>query len=853
MAHTDDEEGLLRSVALQNAQSIHLARQRAEAETVRAKEALHVKTRELAKSLAMMHATLEATTDGILVTDGDGRVTDFNENWLRMWQISREEMASEKHREIIKTALGRHFTDPERFIGRIDEIYAASPPQCYDLLELADGRVFERFSRIQYIGEQNVGRVWSLRDISDHVRAREDLRKQAEWWRVTLESIGDAVITADVEGRVTFLNSVAEALTGWKNDEVAGQPLPAVFHIVNETTRQTVENPALRALSEGLIVGLANHTILITRDGVERPIDDSAAPIKDESGSISGVVLVFRDVTAQRQAERDLRERAAVSAFEAETGTVLTRSASIDEMLSRCADIMVRHLNGAFARVWLLNERENVLELRASAGQYTHLDGAHSRIAVGQYKIGLIAESRKPTLTNAVVGDLRVHDQDWARREGMVAFAGYPLLVGEKLVGVLAMFARHELLKTTLQAMAFVAGSMALAIEQKRQANELRKIAAELSEADRRKNEFLAMLAHELRNPLAPIRNALQIVKLTHGKDEAVQTASEMMERQIGHMVRLVDDLLDISRITRGKIDLRRELVELSSIVSQAVETCRPTIEAARHELTVTLPEHPVFLHADAARLSQVFSNLLNNACKYSEPAGRIWLSAERQANEAVVSVRDAGIGISREMLPKIFEMFTQVDQSLERSQGGLGIGLTLVQRLVEMHGGSVTAMSAGPALGSEFVVRIPIAVDQAVGRPKPTMALSIAPISRRILVVDDNRDSATSLAALLKLSGNETQTAYDGLQAMEAAASFRPDVMLLDIGLPKLNGYEVARKIREQPWGKKLMLVALTGWGQEEDRKKSQEAGFDAHMIKPVDHSALAKLLAELQPKAEA
>ncbi len=383
--------------------------------------------------------------------------------------------------------------------------------------------------------------------------------------------------------------------------------------------------------------------------------------------------------------------------------------------------------------------------------------------------------------------------------------------------------------------------------EQKQTAARLRQLAADLSEADRRKNEFLAMLAHELRNPLAPIQNALQVMRLTSGNGEAVRSASEMIERQVGQIVRLVDDLLDVSRMSRGKIELRRGRIELASTVNHAVEAVRPLCNSMNHELTVTLPQQPIYLNGDPTRLAQVVGTLLNNACKFTDKGGRIWLTVERGGEQAVMRVRDTGIGIAAEELPRIFEIFVQVDSSLERSASGLGIGLTLAKTLVEMHGGTMEVHSAGIGQGSEFVVRLPIMVDAPKPPPEPTVSEPTTTTACRILVVDDNRDSATSLATLLKLTGNETHTAHDGLEAVEAAATFRPDVVLLDIGLPKLNGFEVARRIREQPWSKGMMLVALTGWGQDEDRRKSQEAGFDHHMVKPVDYAALMKLLASL------
>ena len=386
--------------------------------------------------------------------------------------------------------------------------------------------------------------------------------------------------------------------------------------------------------------------------------------------------------------------------------------------------------------------------------------------------------------------------------------------------------------------------------EQRQMADELRQNAADMSEADCRKNEFLAMLAHELRNPLAPIRNALQIIRMNDRSAEAMQLASEMMERQVGQMVRLVDDLLDVSRISRGKIELRRARIELASVIHHVVEACRPSMESNKHELTVTLPPEPIYLNADPTRLAQVVGNLLTNACKFTDQGGRIGLSLAQEGEQAVVRVQDNGVGIAPDQLSRVFDMFTQIDTSMERSVGGLGIGLTLVQTLVELHGGSVEVHSPGVAKGSEFVVRLPVMVGAAEPpSPPPTASEPALPTARRILVVDDNRDSAATLAMLLEMTGNETQTAHDGLEAVEAADTFRPDVVLLDIGLPKMNGFDAARKIREQPWGKDMVLVALTGWGQEEDRKKSKEAGFNGHMVKPVSHAALTKLLAELLP----
>jgi two-component system, chemotaxis family, CheB/CheR fusion protein len=394
------------------------------------------------------------------------------------------------------------------------------------------------------------------------------------------------------------------------------------------------------------------------------------------------------------------------------------------------------------------------------------------------------------------------------------------------------------------------AGQIIAAAKIARDITERKRDEKALREADRRKNEFLAMLAHELRNPLAPIRNAVQILRLK-GQDETVKLVAETMERQVNQLVRMVDDLLDVNRISQGKIELRTTRVELASIVRQAVEAVRPMCESKDHELSVTLPERPVYLDADPARLAQVLSNLLNNACKFTNNGGQITLTVQRQADHVAIRVRDNGIGIAADQLARVFDLFAQVDASLERSGSGLGIGLTIVKNLVEMQGGTVEAYSEGIGQGSEFVVRFPVSIATPEPcSPVPAFSKPAKTIARRILVVDDNRDSAKTLAMLLKATGHETHVAFDGLEAVKAAESFRPEVVLLDIGLPKLNGYETSITIREQPWGKDMLLVALTGWGQDDDRQKSKDAGFDVHLVKPVDYAVLTKLLAEPRPQ---
>jgi PAS domain S-box-containing protein len=1372
---------------------------------------------------ALFRQLVENVTDyAIFILDPEGRVATWNRGAERIKGYKAEEIIGQHFsrfypREAIERGWPQHELEVARAQGRFED-------EGWRLRK--DGTGFWANVVITAIRDENGqfrGFSKITRDLTERKLAEESARRlveeatarrvaeenarlleqQREQLHVTLCSIGDAVISTDAAGRIDFLNPVAERLLGCKTQEVVHRPLEEVFHIVNESTRQPVDNPALRSLREGCIVGLANHTVLISRDGTERPIDDSAAPIRDHRGEVSGSVLVFRDISERKRTEAALRERMTLLALNAAIGTALAEADGLDAMLQRCAAAMVKHLPAAFARIWTLDPHENVLRLRASAGMYTHLNGPHSRVPVGKYKIGRIAQERKPHLTNNVVGDPQVSDQEWAKREGMVAFAGYPLIVDDRLVGVMMMFARVPLPETTVEAMASVATEIAVGIERKtaderlrqqeewlrvtlssigdaviatdtearitflnqragewtgwprseavgqplekvldirredtrqpvespvarvskhgsaidqtdhtvlvskqgtvrpidytaapirdsagamigvvlvlrdvtaartaeyalrqsearkraildtaldavitmdhdgkvvefnpaaerifgyrqadvlgkelagliippyfreqhkrgmahyfatgegpvlgkrleltaqradgskfpielsvsrtpsdgpplftgylRDISEPRRVVMELRaseqrfrqladampqivwsaradgnidyfnrrwteftglpstvgneawgrilhpedgpaanqrwkaslekgtpfemelrlldqrcdsyrwhlirtlaihdddgkvvrwfgtstdiheqkraeesarflaeasaalagvvdyestlqkvaglavpyfadwsavdivkedgtlrrlavshqdeskialahemmrdyppdpqsstgaygvlksgkpeilsdipdhllvqgarderhlrlirslglksyicvplivsgnslgvltfataesgrryadrdlalamdlahrasvaientqlyqalrEADRRKDEFLATLAHELRNPLAPIRNSLQILKMPRVDAATIERSRDMMERQMHHLVRLVDDLLDVSRVMKGKIDLRRERVEIAAVVSRAVETVQPLADVQGHRLSITLPKESLMVEADPVRLAQVIGNLLTNAVKYTEPGGRIMLTAERSGGEAVVRVRDTGIGIAPEMLQRIFDLFVQVDHTASRSQGGLGIGLTLVKNLVEMHNGTVEARSEGLGKGSEFIVRLPAAASSPVaeaGEGPHTQAKAPASSGFNVLVVDDNQDAANSLAMLLRLQGHEVRVAYSGMAAMEMTKTYRPHLVFLDIGMPGMDGYEVARRLREQPDSSKIIMAAMTGWGQQEDRRRTAEAGFNYHLVKPPDPKAIDGVLAEL------
>ncbi len=417
-----------------------------------------------------------------------------------------------------------------------------------------------------------------------------------------------------------------------------------------------------------------------------------------------------------------------------------------------------------------------------------------------------------------------------------------PLLARDRVLGVLllGLGAGRRRNPADVALAQDLAGRAAIALDNAR-------LYSEVQEADRRKNEFLSMLAHELRNPLAPIRNAVHLLGFEDLTRPEFEEARDIIGRQVVQLVRLVDDLLDISRITSGKIRLQTEPVDVTDVVERALETSQPILDSRQHELTVTLPPQPVLVQADPVRLAQVLTNLLNNSAKYTEEGGQVWLTVERDGDDVLFRVRDTGIGIPSDMLASIFELFTQAERSLDRSQGGLGVGLTLVRRLVEMHAGTVQAFSAGPYQGSEFVVRLPVlkaaprpAVVATNGTPRPIAGA----VARSILVVDDNMDAADSLALLLRMAGHTVHVAHDGPEALTAANALRPGVVLLDIGLPGMDGYEVARRLCEQFGPDRPMLVALTGYGQDEDIRLSQAAGFDHHLVKPADLDALATLL---------
>jgi PAS domain S-box-containing protein len=573
------------------------------------------------------------------------------------------------------------------------------------------------------------------------------------------------------------------------------------------------------------------------KDGRSRWIRASFTPDVDDTGAVSGYVAHVTDITESKRIESALQKRNERLALLWEAAAVLLSADEPRVMLKRLFDRIAPHLGLDAYFNFMVSEGEEFLHLDSWAGAPDDIVASIRRLTFGESVCGTVAQQR----TALLMSDVQ-HSTDprfaFVKRLGMRTYVCNPLIAGDRLLGTLSFGSRTRdaFEPDELDFLRTISHYITLAYERLRLMKELR-------EADRRKDEFLSVLAHELRNPLAPVRNGLKLIALAHGDPRLVREAAEMMERQVRLMVRLIDDLLDVSRITRGMIELRPERIELSAVVRQAVETARPNIDLMGHQVAIGLPEEPVYLDADPVRIAQVISNLLNNACKFTERGGHIAVTAERRDTKAVITVKDDGVGIPREKLHSIFDMFVQADSSVERRHSGLGLGLTLVKSLVELHGGTVSADSAGVGKGSELTITLPLAAEQ-----RPPVMIRDTPsrsaLGRRVLVVDDSVDSTDTLAMLLQIMGHEVRTAQNGAQALSIAAQFRPQLVLCDIGMPVMSGFEIGRKLREM-LGTAVTLAALTGYGSEQDRERTRAAGFDLHLIKPVDMEVLQRVLA--------
>ena len=667
-------------------------------------------------------------------------------------------------------------------------------------------------------------------------------------------SSDDAIVSLTLDGRITSWNKGAEKLFGYSAHEAVGKSIQLI--VPPEGRAQVAE--VLDRMRHGERV---DHLEVerVCKDGRRVNVSLTMSPVHDRRGQIIGASKTARDITTRKQWEANLvrseeAQRLLVGIHDATRG-LQDPAAVMRQIVTRVGEhfTVTRCAYGEVSddQQHMIITRGYTRDLPTVAGRYP-LD-TFGPLMAGELKAGrtvIISDVDHDPLTDTPAA------RDTYQRMAIRALVCVPLMRGGRLSAILVMCDSRprawtadeaQLLEQVAERTLYAVES-ARATESLRESMRQRQQAVEaLSEADRRKDEFLATLAHELRNPLAPISSGLHILRTAGENPQAANTAREIMERQVAQMVRLVDDLLDVARITTGKVELRSAVMDIADAVRDAVETSRPLLESRGQRLSMQLPDVPVHVHADRTRLAQVFANLLNNSAKFSERGQPVSISVTREGADAVVRVRDAGAGITADALPKIFDMFGQADADLNRSRGGLGIGLSLVKRISEMHGGCVEARSDGPGRGSEFAVRIPaLEHKQASVAPPPAVSRDTAP-KRRILVVDDNTDAAESLAALLAIHGHETRLAHDGLQAVEEARTFRPDVVFLDIGMPTLDGHETARRIRQEPWGRDMVLVALTGWGQVEDRRRSKEAGFNHHLVKPADPMTVQELIASL------
>jgi PAS domain S-box-containing protein len=745
--HAEDEDRLLRLVALKNANSILLARRRAEQELVRAKDALEAKTQELAHSLSMMRATLESTSNGVLVTDEHGRITAFNDNYLNMWRISRAFMEKADHRAVV-ALVSRQFRDPQAFVERVEQIHASAPPQSSDVLELADGRVFERYSKIQIVEGRNVGRVWSFSDVTERRRAEEALREDARVLELLNRTGATLSSKLDLE---SLVQAVTDAAT-----ELSGARFGAFFYNTTD--------------------GQGNAYSLYTLAGAPRE---------------------------------------AFAGFGYPRATPIFAPTFNGEGPIRCEDVQTDPRYGKWP---------------------PHHGMPQGHLPVRSYlAVPVISRSGE------VIGGL---------------FFGHPD------PGVFTE--RDERLIAGVAAQAAIAIDNARLYEAAQQAAEERKqlleserhARAEAERASAMKDEFLATLSHELRTPLSAILGWSQILRLRHAPGELEQ-GLETIERNARVQTQLIEDLLDMSRIASGKLRLDMQQLQPASLLEAAIETVQPAATAKGIRLEKTLDASAGPVSGDPNRLQQVVWNLLSNAIKFTPRGGHVHVGLARVNSSVAISVSDSGIGIKPEFLPNVFDRFRQADSSTTRVHGGLGLGLSIVKRLVELHGGSVRVESEGEGRGATFMVLLPCAPEQGAREPEQAR---IAPAGRvgfklsdlsgvKVLVVDDEPDARELIRRVLTECEAEVLTAASATEALALLEHEAPDVLVTDIGMPEIDGYELLRRVRvlRSPHGRKIPAIALTAFARSEDRTRALRAGFLVHVSKPVEPAELVATVASV------
>jgi PAS domain S-box-containing protein len=656
-----------------------------------------------------------------------------------------------------------------------------------------------------------------------------------------VESSEDAIIGKTLDGRILYWNPAAERLFGYSPSDAIGQPTSLII----PPSRREEERSVLSRVARGHRV-LHYESERVTKQGHTIPVSLTASPIRDREGRVIGASTISRDITEQRKNRESLmnaRDDVATQladlhrlhAMSVRLTTTFEARPIMDDALSTAAAV-----EGTTLGLLSLSGPHEKLSVGATLGLDPQLIDAMEHVRRGGATGTCHRDRRRVVIEDIETDPVFPEYREAARSLGIRAVHSTPLVTHTgKIVGVLSTYFR-----TTHRPSDRATHFADLCARQTAECIENATLYGELREIDRSRNEFLAVLAHELRNPLAPIRNSARALHLgtAHFRDR--QSALEVIDRQISHMTRLIDDLLDIARITGNKLELRRERIELAAVVGAAAETSRGWIEANDQQLVVSVPPLPIYLDADLTRLAQVVANLLHNASKFSHRGAQISLTATREGGDAFVSVKDDGIGVAKEQQDRIFDIFAQAESGLGRTHGGLGVGLTLAKRLIELHGGSIHVHSEGAGKGSEFVIRLPMAMGELARSMRPDRGGSSHPAPLRILVVDDNRDAADSLGMLMRMMGNDVRIVYDGQTALDAAREFKPAAILLDIGLPIVNGYEVAREIRRRPWGESMLLIATTGWSQPNDMERSREAGFDHHLVKPLDPATLMRLL---------
>lgn len=682
----------------------------------------------------------------------------------------------------------------------------------------------------------------TLIDVTERLRMQENLSLLA----AIVASSEDAIVSRDLEGRVTSWNDAAARLFGLAGSEVLGRTLDALV----PPARLEEERRLVRQLRAGRTVAHI-ETERLRSDGTPVPVSMSLSPLRDARGTVTGSALIARDISGRRRAEQALHERLRHLDVLSQAGQMLILGDEDVGSLRRELFERVRTAVGSDLRMTygVCGDPERLM-LLSSFGLDERTRDELASVHVADTLCGLVALRR----VQLVLDHLQSSTLPQAARLqalGARCYAGFPMLAHGRLYGVAAFAStlREDFADGELLMMRTVCDQVSAMMERQRLLEELHASELSLKRADRAKDDFIATLAHELRSPLAPISNALGILQRPElSTPQQREWCRDIIERQVRQMTHLLGDLLDVGRLTRNKIDLRRARFDIAEAIEQAVEATQPLMDSRGHRFSLQLPREPVAVYGDLTRLTQVFSNLLSNAAKYSDPGGRIGLRAALEGEQVVVSVSDTGIGIDARQLPHLFEMFSQLAPALERSGGGLGIGLALARGLVELHGGTIAAFSAGPGQGSEFVVRLPVAPPPSPGEGAPHAAAPLAAAlpTRRLLVVDDSIDAAESLAAVLALYGQEVRTAYSAADALRVAREWPPEVGIFDIGMPAMNGYELCRQLRAETAGPQPLLIACTGWGQEADRERARAAGFDVHLVKPVDPAAVLAVLAE-------